>query len=41
MKNAITSYFSLSILQLQTLPYSVTQALSDSYFTTFMPQQKQ
>ena len=41
MENAITSHFSFSILPLQTLPYSVTQALSDSYFTTFMPQQKQ
>ena len=39
MENAITSPFSFSILPLQILPYSVTQALLDSYFTTLMPQQ--
>ena len=40
MENVITSHFSFSILPLQTFPYSVTQALSYSYFTTFMPTTK-
>ena len=38
MENAIAIHFSFSVLPSQTLPYSVTQALLDSYFTTFMPQ---
>ena len=41
MENAITSHLSFFILPLQTLPYNVTQTLSNSYFTTFMPWQKQ